>query len=399
MFDKGKHILFTKYTVPGCTVPDGSDSSSIININNNIINNIHSNEVKILKKMWMIGPSKAVISKGKCIEVNNQSINSVDGSDPKAADSNNTHVNDSATNNTGNSNEGYSSYSILDAFIGACLFNEDSKPDKQDEHDDELSNNTSTKFVPGKIMSFDIGIDGEGFTEWKIVFNERSKNIERAIEYIKKKQFKAAFTIASKGVESEGFIPISAETYIAKVPSGQKNIQPPFIGHCKYAIDAGSEGGNSDKDRGSEGLTICLAVAPINGRTNKPSEDMVLQAIYNVTGDITGGALGNLLATITGKLRDKSSGDRDRYGGNSDKDSDSEASKSDELSKFLHKKFNCVGDHTMYGNFLTLRKFIKKQLSEGNLELESFNVDGKEIGINIDNIETALASKKFASFF
>ena len=249
------------------------------------------------------------------------------------------------------------------------------------------------------MYEFNVGIVDEGYTTWKVAIDSRSDagSVKNAI---RAKKFKEAYNIASKSVKSDGLVPLSCTTYIRKAPGGKKDIQPPFIGHCRYAIDSGYESeyrSSGDKD----GLTLCLAVAPINGRTKKPDEDVVIQAVYNVTGDITGGIIGKLAASATSKIRDKALGtdSSNRYRDSDDKDS--EDNQSDELSDWLHKKFRCVGDHTMYNNFKSLREFIKKQVAAGNLELEALFVGNGRSGSHpIDaQVSTFFKSKKFATFF
>ena len=123
--------------------------------------------------------------------------------------------------------------------------------------------------------------------------------------------------------------------------------------------------------------------------------------MYNVTGDITGGVIGKLAASATSKIRDKALGtdSSNRYRDSDDKDS--EENQSDELSDWLHKKFRCVGDHTMYNNFKSLREFIKKQVAAGNLELEALFVGNGRSGSHPINaqVNSFFKSKKFVTFF
>ncbi len=359
-----------------------------------------SNEGKMLKSMWMLGPSKAVISKGVITDLGNTGSDTSD---------NNDNTRDSSTDNKEQStNTGSESfihtYSILEAFSHLHKLYEDSAG----EDSNQQSNGNGDKdnevevgkfsYSEGNVYEFNVGIVDEGYTTWKVAIDTRADagSVKNAI---RAKKFKEAYNIASKSVKSDGLVPLSCTTYIRKAPGGKKDIQPPFIGHCRYAIDSGYESeyrSSGDKD----GLTLCLAVAPINGRTKKPDEDVVIQAVYNVTGDITGGVIGKLAASATSKIRDKALGtDSNRYKDSDDKDS--EESQSDELSDWLHKKFRCVGDHTMYNNFKSLREFIKKQVAAGNLELEALFVGNGRSGSHPINsqVSTFFKSKKFATFF
>lgn len=361
-----------------------------------------SNEGKMLKSMWMLGPSKAVISKGVITDLGNT------GSDTSNTD-NNENTGDASTDNKEQStNTGSESfrhtYSILEAFSHLHKLYEDSTGEDSNQQSNDNGGKDNEvevgkfSYSAGNVYEFNVGIEDEGYTTWKVAIDSRS-DIGSVKNSIRAKKFKEAYNIASKSVKSDGLVPLSCTTYIRKDPGGKKDIQPPFIGHCRYAIDSGYESeyrSSGDKD----GLTLCLAVAPINGRTKKPDEDVVIQAVYNVTGDITGGVIGKLAASATSKIRDKALGtDSNRYKDSDDKDS--EESQSDELSDWLHKKFRCVGDHTMYNNFRSLREFIKKQVAAGNLELEALFVGNGRSGSHPINaqVSTFFKSKKFATFF
>lgn len=361
-----------------------------------------SNEGKMLKSMWMLGPSKAVISKGVITDLGNT------GSDTSNTD-NNENTGDASADNKEQSttdNEAFChTYSILEAFSHLHKLYEDSTGEDSNQQSNDNSGKDNEvevgkfSYSEGNVYEFNVGIVDEGYTTWKVAVDSRA-DIGSVKNSIRAKKFKEAYNIASKNVKSDGLVPLSCTTYIRKDPGGKKDIQPPFIGHCRYAIDSGYESeyrSSGDKD----GLTLCLAVAPINGRTKKPDEDVVIQAVYNVTGDITGGVIGKLAASATSKIRDKALGtdSSNRYRDSDDKDS--EENKSDELSDWLHKKFRCVGDHTMYNNFRSLREFIKKQVAAGNLELEALFVgNGRSDSHPINaQVSSFFKSKKFATFF
>ena len=361
-----------------------------------------SNEGKMLKSMWMLGPSKAVISKGVITDLGNTGGDASDNNDNASGSS--TDNKEKSTNT--NSEAFCHTYSILEAFSHLHKLYEDStgEDSNQQSNDNNGKDNEvqvgKFSYSAGNVYEFNVGIEDEGYTTWKVAIDSRADagSVKNAI---RAKKFKEAYNIASKSVKSDGLVPLSCTTYIRKAPGGKKDIQPPFIGHCRYAIDSGYESeyrSSGDKD----GLTLCLAVAPINGRTKKPDEDVVIQAVYNVTGDITGGVIGKLAASATSKIRDKALGtdsSNSRYKDSDDKDS--EENQSDELSDWLHKKFRCVGDHTMYNNFKSLREFIKKQVAAGNLELEALFVGNGRSGSHpIDaQVSNFFKSKKFATFF
>ena len=360
-----------------------------------------SNEGKMLKSMWMLGPSKAVISKGVITDLGNT------GSDTSGNENTGDASADNKEQSTNTNSEAFChTYSILEAFSHLHKLYEDSEgKDSNQQGNDNGGTGDEVKvgkfsYSEGNVYEFNVGIEDEGYTTWKVAIDSRADAVS-VKNAIRAKKFKEAYNIASKSVKSDGLVPLSCTTYIRKDPCGKKDIQPPFIGHCRYAIDSGYESeyrGSGDKD----GLTLCLAVAPINGRTKKPDEDVVIQAVYNVTGDITGGVIGKLAASATSKIRDKALGTDSSSGRYKDSDDkDSEDNQSDELSDWLHKKFRCVGDHTMYNNFKSLREFIKKQVAAGNLELEALFVGNGRSGSHpLDaQVSTFFKSKKFVTFF
>lgn len=408
---------------------------------------------KILKSAWMIGLSKATIQHGKCYNIEEASVeqNSDETSDSEINKDTTSNKEDASSDETNRSVDGSNegliyNYSILEAYSflqnmyesklksineysnapdsntaksadnSASTTVSDGKSnsnttntkasdsqtnpsesdpskentstnDESDETDDENDNkedsDVADSFQLGTVLEFYVGIEDEGFTKWKIAIDARADD-EAVINAIKSKKLKQAYQIASRSVKSDGLVPLSATTYINKKPS----IPPAFIGHCRYGFDSGSdEGAESD-------LTICLAVAPINARTKKPDEKTVIKAIYNVTGDITGGALGNLLVNIKNSLDNKGNNSYGRY---NDEDTDSEQSKSDELSKYLKKVFKCVGDHTMYDEFLKIRKFIKKHLDSNSLELQSVSIGSNNAELS-NNLSTQVYKNQLIYF-
>ena len=391
---------------------------------------------KILKSVFMIGPSKAVIQHGKITDEgssqhsNNQNqsaSNNANNSNDQAENSvphnnqseNGTSQNAQPSNSNNSSFIRQRSYSILEAYSNMRLLYEDdtqsendldnvltgaarnqpkqnsnsnnnnnsdntadsdnsdnksdTESDKQDNKQDKKSDNKPDEeddqpdpFQEGTKYTFRVVLENEGYTEWTVVFDKNCKDVDAAKNAIRAKKFKQAFNMASEGLESDGLVPIKLATYVNYNKDGKESpFPPPFIGHCRYGFDSGSDEGNEDS------RTICLAVAPILGKTNKPKQDYVIQAVYDVVGDITGGTLGKLSAFLksAGKAAvNKITGSRDYDRWDDSEDPDSEQSISDELSKFLKSKFKCVGDHTMYANFEKIKKWIAAQVEAKNLK-------------------------------
>lgn len=399
---------------------------------------------KLLKSIFMLGPSKAVISHGKIVDSGTQQNNQNQQSENSQTDSTNNQnqpsensQDSSADNQTQSQTQTQTNdslfrernYTILEACFNLNkvfeadddaaassiidglrnLANNDSSTSQDDttqssnqdsdnttsdsdsernhsdsdndttedteddsNNDEQTSDNT---FNAGEHYTFRVVLPNEGYTEWEIVFNAACSNIDQAKNYIRAKKFKQAYNIASDGVDSDGFVPVRLSTFVVD----NMKIAPPFIGHCRYGFDSGSEEGEEDN------RTICLAIAPINARTNKTDSNLLIQTVYNVVGDISDGKLASLLTNIRNAATSTSD---DRYYSNDD-DSDNA---NDELSKFLHKKFKCVGDQTMYKHFLEIKKFIQKHLNNNNLEYV------KNESTNIRLYENTVAKSKVIYF-
>ena len=371
---------------------------------------------KILKSIFMLGPSKAVISNGKIIDsVDQQSNQSQPSENSKNNDTDNqTQTNDSlfrehsytileacfnlnkvfeaddaalnlidglrnlANNDSSTSQDDTTKSSNQDNNTASDSDSNDDSDNDESQDTEDNNNDESTSdntFSEGERYTFRVVLPNEGYTEWEIVFNAACSNIDQVKNYIRAKRFKQAYNVASNGVESDGFVPVRLSTFAVD----NMKIAPPFIGHCRYGFDSGSEEGEEDN------RTICLAIAPINARTNKTDSSLLIQTVYNVVGDISDGKLASLLTNIRNTATSTSD---DRYY-NDDDDSDNT---SDELSKFLHKKFKCVGDQTMYNDFLEIKKFIQKHLNNNNLEYV------KDESTNISLYETAAAKSKIIYF-
>ena len=137
-----------------------------------------SNEGKMLKSMWMLGPSKAVISKGVITDLGNT------GSETSNTD-NNENTGDASTDNkekstNTNSEAFYHTYSILEAFSHLHKLYEDSAG----EDSDKQSNDNGAKdnevevgkfsYSEGNVYEFNVGIVDEGYTTWKVAIDSRS---------------------------------------------------------------------------------------------------------------------------------------------------------------------------------------------------------------------------------
>lgn len=322
----------------------------------------YTKEGKILKSAFRIGSSDSVKSSGKVIIDTNDAVMATDDiTTPE-------EQNSSDTADNSKDNESYH-YTLLEACTNLHIR---SINEADDEQDTAKQSANVPKFEPGQDLYVQVLLPGEGCSIWHIQIDRRS-SVHAVKKALQSKNFSAAFNIAGKSTESDGLVPLSVKTYMNK----NAKCKCPFIGHCRYAFDSGTE------KLSEESNTVCLAVAPIDPRTNKPDEETVFKAVYNIVGDISGGVINSLT-----KLVNKGSGDRLS---SRDEDTDEEGI-SDEVSKFLNKKFKCVGDSTMYANFVKIRNFIEKQLSENNLE---YNDSESESVTRYSKLTTFTGSKTF----
>lgn len=349
-----------------------------------------SKEGKILKNAFKTNPSPSILSNGKVIidedgpsdeeQTKGTNQDKEQETENKGDSEKEPQDNDSSEDKDGGNEEFVRrNYSILEACLGMHSVFEDDTPNeggdstpdsedngKQSESGDSEKNDEENVFKPGSELYVQSLLPKEGCTIWHIQLDSRA-NKDAVTTAIKSKKFRSAHAIASKGLGHDGLVVLSARTYL------YKQAQAPFIGQCRYAMDSGSEDTNEDAD------TVVIAIAPIDGRTGKPNEKTVYRAVYNMVGDITNGELEKALqkaSTSSDEDDDdsrevsnkdllkalKSLKDKDRDG------SSDQVSLSDQVSKWLNSKFECVGDASMFDNFLKLRKFIEKQVAEKNLE-------------------------------
>lgn len=341
-------------------------------------------EGRILKNAFKNCPSPSVKKYG---EVTWSETFSNQQTEPKPADNNqseqkpsqptdNSQSEQSKDNSTRSGQESYN-YSMLNAYLNLDVKSE--ADDNQSQQSTQQSNaNKSQAQSSGTDKSdtdekkwYELYVETllpkEGCTIWHIAI-DKSADIESVTKAIVSKDFKAAYTIASKNSEADGIVVLSAKTYL----NSKAECGCPFMGFCNYALDVGG-------DEGSEDEAISLAVAPFDARTGKPAREIVYKVTYNVTGDIMGGVV-NTAKAVGGKVKDGAVATKNAII-NKDTDSNNDKQKDDEtpLSKWLHKQQKCVGDKEMYGNYNKLRKFINDNVSKKLLNLSASKEDTETV--------------------
>lgn len=355
-----------------------------------------SQQAKILKANFLMGPCRAngIIVNVEIPDLQNQAKQDDNkGSDNKAATNKSTdnktdakgdaQQSQSVNKSTGKPNEKYN-YSIFESYMAYSnyVFNEDSDTNSQSDKDsdsDKGSNNKLDKkisknatdddnkdetgtaeFNPGSEIYVQVLLPNEGYSIWQLYADQQASNIP-SLKAIQKlliaKKFKQAYQFASKLSPSEGLVATRCKSYL------NTNIDLPFLGRCRYAINA-----SNDDDVG-ENQSISFAIAPINCVTKKPGEDYVLLARYNVTGDFTNGKAGELSAALSKHFGDVAAGRKNLIPNERDIDDGEYDDETQEaIDKFLGNLFKTPGDDSMYKEFVEIRDYLHDQIERGNLE-------------------------------
>lgn len=245
---------------------------------------------------------------------------------------------------------------------------------KQDDKDTESKNKDQAETADNiytndgaTTLQVKVSLKNEGYSVWTLVLDSKV-NVSKVKNALKSGKFAAAYSIASKSSSPAGLIISKLETFVST--NNEITCYAPFIGKCRYALDSGTS------DDTSEDNSICMAIAPIDGRTDKPSNKIVFKVLYNVidSDKFTGGTLNSVVKKVdAGKDKDS---DNNYY-------STSKNDSANDLSKWLNDKFTCVGDSSTYSNFLKLRKFIEKSLKNKSIE---FDNDGSETVSSFSNV-------------
>lgn len=331
------------------------------------IKNSSTDMQKLLKSVFLLGPSRAVLSNGNVIVSSSRVVQDNDDQPSPSSESYNYSIFE-ALSSLRRCNK------IYEDDNGESSSEDSDKGDKGDKDDSE-----SEHEFTDKDLEVIVNLPNEGCTKWHLRLNNVTDEV-KVINALKSKKFKAAFDIAnsqaSKVVQgdqsAEGITVLSATTMIDK----KKELLAPFIGKCRWAFDVGSE------DKNDESFDLEIAIAPIDGKSKKPNTKTIYHTVFNIVGDITNGKLDGFDKFIKAK---------DFVTGNEDSDSDHDAS--EVLHKWLQSNFKCVGDSEMYDDFLKVRKFV-----EDNLKKKTIESNKKESSSIASYISTIKSAKSFISF-
>lgn len=358
------------------------------------------NDDKILMAMFLNGPSKAVMNSGKVFikDTNNTTPdndaqnkeNNAEQNTDKPADSSNNADKSNNTDSEKASSESYN-YSLFEAFsrLNRTRFyeddaednsrdtnagetqqaNDDATPsdnqsdtaepkDNNDNKSDSESNEDESEHSDDNVSDTEfiviVDLPNEGCTKWRVRLDNVS-DVTKVKNAIISKKFRTARDLANKlaNANNKDGQPIEALKVLSVSTMIDKNNEAyaPFVGRCRWAFDVGS-------DSPEDSAELEIAIAPFNCKKQppKPDEKIIYHSVYKIIGDITDGSLEGF--EMIGKVKDFFNGD--------DNQENNDPSKS--LSDWLHKKFKCVGDSSMYKQFLTIRKFVKECIKNKTLK-------------------------------
>jgi len=383
----------------------------------------------LLKAMFLNGPSKAVMNSGNVFikDTNATSDNDAQNKEKSAEQNNDKPAEKSDNANSEKASSESYNYSLFEAFsrLNRTKFYEDdiniddvidnlhanraadktqlndttqsdgksdaesdkSEPEdnnndnKSDDESDEYESEHSDDNVSDAEFIVVVDLPNEGCTKWRVRLDNVS-DVKKVKNAIISKKFRTARDIANKlaNANNKDGEAIDALKVLSVSTMINKNIEAyaPFIGRCRWAFDVGS-------DKPEDSAELEIAIAPINGKKEppKPDEKIIYHSVYKILGDITDGALEGF--EMIGKLKDFFNGNDSKEG--------SDPSKT--LSDWLHKQFKCVGDSSMYKQFLTVRKFVQECIKNKTLK-EMPEAKGAS---NVKNYAaTVKSAKAFISF-
>ena len=252
---------------------------------------------------------------------------------------------------------------------------------------------SATIFVSGATFIIKVILENEGYSEWKVFINSNvpSKQYSIIKNALKSGEFKKAYEIAGQYTDTDGLVPMSCKTYITKKPE----CGIPWLGHCRYGFAPGSE--DDDPEIAN---TLFLAVAPFNAaKGGKPDtkgssdEAIVFKTAYNVTGDISDGKVGSLVNFVKNQV----SRQADRLAGDHPDDYEDI---DDELNKYLKDRFKCIGDSSMYEQFLQIREYLSVELKEKDQGATTSNLQlDLDESTDIKSYANQVKSKKALIFY
>lgn len=335
------------------------------------IDSADGNIGRLLLAAWDKGPSPAVLkSPSGFIEVNSGNNTNSKQTTPDE----NAKYTPEDTEQSSDKKESYSHiYSILESFNLmrlVCEENDKSGAEQSGNSNSDTTNNAKSdtaqdskqSSVTVNTFTVKVGIKGVGYTEWKVAFRSNAI-INDALNNVKKGKFKEARDIASKDLEVSGLVPLSAETYI-EGNDVKKNVNPPFIGHCNFAMLAGAD--NDDTKGDSE---LAIAITPYLASTLKPNKSIIIKAVYEILdlNGLTGGLLGEVALDVKNAVKDQIVGNdsSSRWSGRDDNSGNVNADVADKLNEFLKKKFSKTsGNEERYQLYLSMAKFVQNALSK-----------------------------------
>lgn len=352
---------------------------------------------KILKTAFLYGPSASVKSKGKIyVEIDGKADQDEVADDEKRLSDEIEKADKDSKKNKNNESLLYKNYSIFEAY--SLLNTQYKNKIKNEASEDDISKPSTMAdtdlFVSGAIFIIKVILENEGYSEWKVFINSDVPSNQYNVikNALKSGEFKKAYEIAGQYTDTDGLVPMSCKTYITKKPE----CGIPWFGHCRYGFLPGA-----DDDDPEIANTLFLSIAPFNAaKGGKPDakgssdEAIVFKAAYNITGDISDGKVGSLVNFV----KDQVSRQADRLSGDRPDDYDDI---DDELAKYLKSRFKCIGDSSMYQQFLQIREYLSVELKtkDPNASTANLQINTDESTTDIKEYAKQVKSKKALIFY
>lgn len=253
--------------------------------------------------------------------------------------------------------------------------NDDDKEDAPDQENDAKDDDAekekeaerqkmkeSDTFVLGARIGVRVLLENEGYTDWLLLVHQDALPALNEIESnLRSKQFKKAYDIATKGLKTDGIVPVAFRTYIYEKSAAHC----PYIGFSNWAlgygnvvIDAEDSSATANKDNSPY---LSLAVAPYDRKKGDKTNNVVFIAQYRILDlkDFVGGKFSNIFGKALNVIKALADGDV------------SKISKSDEADD---GKAIEVGDKSDWKRFFDVRdtidKAIKSSGASSNLEYQ-----------------------------
>lgn len=238
---------------------------------------------------------------------------------------------------------------------------DDAEKEKEKEAERQRMKENDT-FVLGGSIGVRVWLENEGYTDWLLLVHESALPALNEIESnLRNKQFKKAYDIATKGLKTDGLVPVAFRTYVYEKAAAHC----PYIGFSNWALGYGNvvidSDGSSSMANKDNSPYLSLAVAPYDRKKGDNTNNVVFIAQYRILDlkDFVGGKFSNIFGKALSVIKALADGDVSKLS-QSDEAKDGKALEVGDKSDW--KRFFDVRD--------TIDKAIKSSSASSNLEYQ-----------------------------